>query len=105
LIDWTGFDCYGDFTTCNVTARQNAVRSWLTPQQRLIAMPNTASVPGGYPSGVPSLTYQDGVINNNINNWQTVINGDGKFILVMPFLWHVDGEWWGAADMLWLRNR
>jgi hypothetical protein len=90
MFDWVGFDCYGPWDSCGGFHRETPyyiaiLRSWLSGNQRLIAVPE-GYVENQDPYYSVPLTTQAELIDR-INHWHAQVLSDGKYVAVIPFLW------------------
>lgn len=81
MFDWVGFDCYKSWDDCKMPTLITKLRSWLSLEQRMIA------VPWAFQWGDSvSVQAQDERLQN-IAKWHEEILGDAKYVAVVPFLW------------------
>lgn len=101
MFDWVGFDCYGPWTHCwgnhDMDAMIAKVRSWLTPQQRMVAVP--------WADATATDTASQNEVVSVLNHWHREILSDGKYVAIMPFIWqHLDSSF-GTSQLPWVKDR
>jgi F5/8 type C domain-containing protein len=108
MFDWVGFDCYGPWENCNgspMSALISTLRSWLSPSQRMIAVPEAFRWDG------PADLNVENILIDRMNRWHTEILSDGKYVAIAPFLWpsvNLGGDVaidTGIRDLSWVRER
>ena len=89
MFDWVGYDCYQACTATNHRGYTDALRSKLTPSQRMIAVPWAYRKMDDYAWAVQHGIldqYQDGPLGAMVF-WQDEVLADPKYVMVAPFLW------------------
>ena len=101
MFDWVGFDCYGPWTHCwgnhDMDTMIARVRSWLTPRQRMIAVPWADA-------SATDKASQNEVVSV-LNHWHKQLLSDGKYVAIMPFLWQRLDATFGTVDLPWVKDR
>jgi hypothetical protein len=108
MFDWVGFDCYGPWENCNgstMYALIATLRSWLSPSQRMIAVPEAFRWNG------PADLNVENILIDRMNQWHKEILADGKYVAIAPFLWpsfDLDSNGTtdtGIRDLSWVKER
>ena len=105
--DWIGFDCYNSWNQCNTPGLNAILKSWLSANQRLVAVPQ-AKLPWGDAPGYndPGTGGQTALLNTNIDLWEKEIRSDGRYVAIIPYLWQADTNTdFGARDLPWVKER
>jgi hypothetical protein len=106
MFDWVGFDCYDTWANCNMDSRNKVLRSNLSPDQRMIAVPWAQAPLPGAPSTLPA--SQNYIIQQNLDFWNAELVSHTRYVLVLPFLFTEDayGQWiLGARYLPLVRER
>jgi hypothetical protein len=94
MFDWVGFDCYGWDSCISDPTRSvpwgiQKLKAWLSPGQRLIAVPTAYTE-----SEIVDDSVQVDLIRQ-IDLWNLELLSDNRYVLVAPFLWpsmNLDGD-------------